>query len=59
VTVTCSIANVTHCKSLGADEVIDYKTQNVLQALKDTPYKYDLVIDYVGKDHNLFWEADI
>jgi NADPH:quinone reductase-like Zn-dependent oxidoreductase len=58
VTVTCSIANVTHCKSLGADEVIDYKTQNVLQALKDSPYKYDLVVDYVGNDHNLFWEAD-
>jgi NADPH:quinone reductase-like Zn-dependent oxidoreductase len=30
----------------------------VLQALKDSPYKYDLVADYVGNDHNLFWEAD-
>ena len=59
MTVTCSTANVTHCKSLGADEVIDYKTQNVLQALKDSPYKYDLVVDYVGNDHNLFWEADV
>ncbi|RYP64160.1 hypothetical protein DL771_008896 [Monosporascus sp. 5C6A] len=58
VTVTCSTANVAHCKYLGADEVIDYKTQNVLQALKDSPYKYDLVVDYVGNDHNLFWEAD-
>ncbi|KAH6884482.1 putative zinc-type alcohol dehydrogenase-like protein C16A3.02c [Thelonectria olida] len=58
VTVSCSTANVAHCKSLGADEVIDYKTQNVLQALKDSPDKYDLVVDYVGNDHNLFWEAD-
>jgi NADPH:quinone reductase-like Zn-dependent oxidoreductase len=58
VTVSCSTANIQHCKSLGADEVIDYKTQNVLQALKDSPYKYDLVADYVGNDHNLFWEAD-
>ncbi len=58
VTVACSTANVTHCKSLGADEVIDYKTQNVLQALKDSPYKYDLVVDYVGNIRNLFWEAD-
>ena len=58
VTVTCSTANVTHCKSLGADEVIDYKEINVLQALKDSPYKYDLVVDYVGNDHNLFWQAD-
>lgn len=58
VTVTCSTANVEHCRSLGADQVIDYKTQNVLQALKDSPYKYDLVVDYVGNDHSLFWEAD-
>jgi NADPH:quinone reductase-like Zn-dependent oxidoreductase len=58
VTVTCSTANIAHCKSLGADEVIDYKTQNVLQALKDSPYKYDLVVDYVRNDHNLFWKAD-
>ncbi|KAF5013242.1 hypothetical protein FDECE_756 [Fusarium decemcellulare] len=58
VTVSCSTTNVAHCKSLGADEVIDYKTQNVLQALKDSPYKYDLVADYVGNDRNLFWEAD-
>jgi NADPH:quinone reductase-like Zn-dependent oxidoreductase len=59
VTVTCSTANVKYCKSLGADEVIDYKTQNVSQALKDSPYKYDLVVDYVGNDHNLFWTADV
>lgn len=58
VTVTCSTANAMLCKSLGADEVIDYKKQNVLQALKDSPYKYDLVVDYVGNDYNIFWEAD-
>lgn len=58
VTVTCSTANVAHCKSLGADEIIDYNTHKVLQALKDSTYKYDLVVDYVGNDHNLFWEAD-
>ncbi|KAH7382742.1 putative zinc-type alcohol dehydrogenase-like protein C16A3.02c [Phaeosphaeria sp. MPI-PUGE-AT-0046c] len=46
-----------HCKSLGADEVIDYKMHNVLQMLKDSPHKYDLVVDYVGNDHNLFWNA--
>lgn len=58
VTVTCSTANVAHCKLLGADEVIDYKTHNVLQALKESPHKYDLVVDYVGNDHDLFWKAD-
>ncbi|KAK9369025.1 hypothetical protein V1509DRAFT_501665 [Lipomyces kononenkoae] len=57
VTVTCSTANVELCKSLGADEVIDYKTQNVLQALKASPHKYDLVVDLVGNGQNLFWNA--
>ncbi|KAM5342018.1 hypothetical protein ACJ41O_015049 [Fusarium nematophilum] len=58
VTVTCSTANVKHCRSLGADEVIDYKEHNVLEALKASPYKYDLVVDYVGNDRSLFWQAD-
>ncbi|KUJ20227.1 putative zinc-type alcohol dehydrogenase-like protein C16A3.02c [Mollisia scopiformis] len=57
VTVTCSTANVELCKSLGADEVIDYKTQDVLQTLKASPYKYDLVVDNVGNDQNLYWKA--
>ncbi len=57
VTVTCSTANVELCKSLGADEVIDYKTQDVLQTLKDSPHKYDLVVDLVGNDQNLYWKA--
>lgn len=58
VTVSCSTANVEHCKSLGADEVIDYKTQDVQQALENSPYKYDLVVDYVGNNFSLFWEMD-
>jgi NADPH:quinone reductase-like Zn-dependent oxidoreductase len=57
VTVTCSTPNVELCKSLGADEVIDYKTQNVLQALKASPHKYDLVVDNVESDHSLYWHA--
>ena len=58
VTVICSTVNALHFKALDADEVIDYKTQDVLQTLKDLPFKYDLVVDYVGNNHNLFWEAD-
>ena len=34
VTSTCPTGNVQLCKDLGADEVIDYKTTNVAQALK-------------------------
>ncbi|KAM0418774.1 hypothetical protein ACHAPT_012284 [Fusarium lateritium] len=57
VTVSCSTESASHCKSLGADEVIDYKTQDVLGALKSSPYKFDLVVDYIGNNNNLFWEA--
>ncbi|KAF2675694.1 NAD(P)-binding protein [Lentithecium fluviatile CBS 122367] len=53
VTVTCSTANVAHCKSLGVDEVIDYKTQNVLQALKDSPYNPDAKFVTVAVTHHL------
>ncbi|CAI6336885.1 unnamed protein product [Periconia digitata] len=58
VTATCSTANVQRCKMLGADEVIDYRTQNVLKTLEDSPQRYDLVVDYVGENYDLFWKAD-
>lgn len=57
VTTTCSTANIELCKSLGADEVIDYKTQNVVDALKASGRKYDHVVDNVGADPNLFWKC--
>ena len=57
ITVTCSTTNIELCKSLGADKAIDYKTQNVLQTLKASPQKYDLVVDYVGSDQNLYWKS--
>jgi len=56
VTMTCSTANVELCNSLGTDEVIDYKMQNVLQTLKASPHKYDLVVDLVGNGQNLYWK---
>lgn len=57
VTTTCSTANVELCKSLGADEVIDYKTQNVLDALKASGRQYDHVVDNVGADFSLLWKC--
>jgi len=50
VVASCSGANADLVKSLGADEVLDYKTQDLVTALaKDggAP-KYDVVLDYVG-----------
>jgi NADPH:quinone reductase-like Zn-dependent oxidoreductase len=56
VTTCCSTANVELCKSLGADEVIDYKKESVLEALKKQN-PFDHVVDNVGHDYNLYWKA--
>jgi NADPH:quinone reductase-like Zn-dependent oxidoreductase len=56
VTTSCSTANVDLCKSLGADHVIDYRTENLVEALKKTG-PYDHVVDNVGADWSLVWKA--
>lgn len=56
VTVTCSTRNVDLCKSLGADEVIDYAKSNIAQELAKHP-KYDHIVDNVMADLDLFWKA--
>jgi NADPH:quinone reductase-like Zn-dependent oxidoreductase len=56
VVTTCSTVNVDLCKSLGADEVIDYKKGSVLEALKKMG-NFDHVVDNVGNDQNLYWKA--
>jgi NADPH:quinone reductase-like Zn-dependent oxidoreductase len=45
VTGVCSTANVDLVKSLGADDVIDYRKQNY----NDTGQKWDIIFDTVGK----------
>jgi NADPH:quinone reductase-like Zn-dependent oxidoreductase len=57
VTTTCSTVNVELCKRLGADEVVDYKKTSVLEALKANEPKFDLVIDNVGNDMELYWKC--
>lgn len=54
VTTTCSTANVELCKSLGADEVIDYKTADVVETLKKKGQVFTLVVDNVGSPANLY-----
>ena len=56
VATSCSTANVELCKALGADEVIDYKKQSVLDALKQQK-PFDHVVDNVGSDYNLYWRS--
>ena len=60
VTTTCSTANVELCRSLGADEIIDYKSQDVSQALieKGQTQKFDHVVDNVGSPLELYKASD-
>ena len=55
VTTTCSTPNVQLCKDLGADIVIDYKTQDVVKTLIDGQ-PMDFVIDNVGEPRDLYWK---
>lgn len=59
VTVTCSTANVEMCQSLGADEVIDYKSVDMMTALKEMgrKEKFDLLVDNVCNNTDLFYSA--
>ena len=58
VVASCSGSNVDLVKSLGADEVIDYRSTNLVEALKDWTQKnglFDHIVDNVGSDPNLYW----
>jgi NADPH:quinone reductase-like Zn-dependent oxidoreductase len=61
VTVTCSPANEERVRSLGADEVINYREGNVLQQLKtiakDKGRLYDHVVENVPSVNRLYEEA--
>ncbi|RYP67756.1 hypothetical protein DL771_007089 [Monosporascus sp. 5C6A] len=61
VVASCSAANADICKALGADEVIDYRTQDVCEALRARARdgdKFALVVDNVGFPRNLYKAAD-
>jgi len=54
VTTTCSTPNVALCKSIGADEVIDYKTSDIVKALSAQGQAFNLVVDNIGAPTNLY-----
>ncbi|KAL4896192.1 hypothetical protein BDV59DRAFT_172267 [Aspergillus ambiguus] len=58
VTTTCSTRNVEFCRELGADEVIDYSVEDVLDALKAKGQVFSLVVDHVGTPDSLYRECD-
>jgi NADPH:quinone reductase-like Zn-dependent oxidoreductase len=57
VATSCSTANVELCRSLGADEVVDYKKGDVVEALIASGKKFDHVVDNVGADMELYWRC--
>ncbi|MCJ1336113.1 hypothetical protein MMC09_001389 [Bachmanniomyces sp. S44760] len=57
VVTSCSTPNVEFCRSLGADEVIDYKKDNVVEALTKGEGMYDRIIDNVGGDTSLYLQC--
>lgn len=57
VTTSCSTTNVELCKSLGADRVVDYKKEGVVEALLASGYKFDHAVDNVGVQKELVWRC--
>lgn len=54
VTTTCSTRNLELCQRLGADHVVDYTKNDVVEFLKGQGAVYDLVIDNVGNRPDLY-----
>jgi len=58
VTTSCSTPNVELCKSLGADEVVDYRKGSVAEVLKASGVLFDHIVDNVGsEDLELYWKC--
>ncbi|KAJ3145564.1 hypothetical protein HDU86_000873 [Geranomyces michiganensis] len=60
VTVSCSARNAELCRSLGADEVLDYTARPLLDQLRDaaaTSGVFDHVVDNVFSDVELYYQA--
>ncbi|CAM1503514.1 Fc.00g011050.m01.CDS01 [Cosmosporella sp. VM-42] len=57
ITAICSGSNADLCRSLGADDVIDYKTVDPVLQLKRSDKQYDHILDTVFLDPNLYWQC--
>ncbi|KAG5765107.1 hypothetical protein H9Q72_006809 [Fusarium xylarioides] len=57
VTVTCSVSNAEFCRNLGADETIDYKSEDPIEVLKKKEDKFDFILDTVFNDPDLYWQS--
>lgn len=59
VTTSCSTANVELCKSIGADEVLDYKKEDIIKQLERKGAIYQLSVDNVGSPSNLYNQSHL
>ncbi|KAF5240046.1 hypothetical protein FAUST_4630 [Fusarium austroamericanum] len=57
ITITCSASNSEFCRALGADETIDYKSEDVLTMLKNREEQFDLVYDTIFGNPSLYWQS--
>lgn len=57
VTAVCSARNAELCRSLGADDVIDYQAEDVVEVLKRRGEVYDHILDSVFVDPGLYWQC--
>jgi NADPH:quinone reductase-like Zn-dependent oxidoreductase len=45
------------CKDLGADEVVDYRNEDVTAVLEKSGKLFDMVLDNIGSPSELYWKA--
>lgn len=57
VTVSCSTTKADLCKELGADEVIDYRTEDLVPILNGKGKVFDLVVDYAYRQETNLYKA--
>ncbi|KAK2038842.1 zinc-binding dehydrogenase [Colletotrichum somersetense] len=57
VTVSCSTAKAELCRSLGADNVIDYRAADVVATLRSRGHVFALVVDNVGNSPPNLYKA--
>ncbi|KAL6916242.1 hypothetical protein FSST1_007737 [Fusarium sambucinum] len=57
ITTTCSASNAEFCRALGANETIDYKSEGILEILKDREDQFDLIYDTIFSNPNLYWQS--
>ncbi|KAJ9419323.1 hypothetical protein FOXG_19722 [Fusarium oxysporum f. sp. lycopersici 4287] len=57
VTTICSASNADFCRGLGSDETIYYMSQGPVEVLKQSEVQFDLILDTVFTNADLYWQC--